>query len=441
MALNAQTFKLLRFDEDYSYLRTDSSRTFYEKLKYTPLTVKKSVYVSLGGELRYEYAFKNNEDWENNGGGRDQSFLQRYVLLADFHAGNRFRLYAQVNSCIENGSKYGAGPADEDKLAVQNFFAEYRIRGKRAKNLALRLGRQEIDYGSGRLISVREGTNVRLYFTGGKLTYSSPRFSVDGFVMMADNVRPGVFDNTSSKEANLWGAYSYLVVPKGGNFDFYYLGIRRDNASFEEGTAKEVRHTVASRYWKYGNGFTYNLEAAYQFGRFGRGNISAWTTAIEVGYTFSNSRLKPSVNLRNDYISGDKNAGDGDLETFNPLFPKGGYFGFNPRIGPANLVDLHPYASVSFTDKLSMQADVVFNWRYSLNDGIYRPSGSFNLPGSASNERYIGTAYLLSAEYRFNKYTSFSCGAQYFDTGNFIRDIGANPPNSNFFNAQFTFKF
>ncbi|MGM9478876.1 alginate export family protein [Pedobacter sp. GSP4] len=434
-----QGIKLMRYDEDYSNLK-DSVRNFYNTLKFLPLSADKKVYLSFGGEIREEFGGKINEDWIKDQ-GFNSSFLQRYSIYADLNVGERLRFFAQVNSALENGSKYGPSPVDEDQLAVENLFAEYRILKSSSDKMALRIGRQEINYGSGRLISVREGTTVRQYFTGAKLMYASKRFSLDAFVLEADEVNFGVFDNRPSHQANLWGAYSNLNIQQGGNFDFYYLGIRRDHAEFEEGIAKEMRHTLATRYWKSGGGFIYNLEAAYQFGKFGNGHIDAWTMAIEFGYTFEQSRFKPSINLRNDYISGDQKAGDGKLQTFNPLYPKGGYFGFNPLIGPANFIDLHPYLTLNLTDKLSAQADVVFNWRYATQDGIYRPSGNFNTAGSLSSHRFIGTTYLLSADYKFNNNLSFSCGGQYFKVGGFIKDIVALSDNSKFFNAQVSYKF
>jgi len=437
--LSAQSIKLMRYDEDYSKLK-DSVRTFYNRLKFIPVSADQKIYLTLGGELRYEYGGKINEDWIRDQ-GYNASFLQRYSVYADLHTGNNLRFFAQLNSGLENGSKYGPAPVDEDQLAVQNLFAEVNLLKNDHHTLAFRVGRQEMNYGSGRLISVREGTTVRQYFTGAKAMYTSGRFAVDAFVMEADEVNPGVFDNRPSHQANLWGAYANLNIAGGGNFDFYYLGSRRDNAEFEEGSAKEMRHTVATRYWKSGGGFIYNLEAAYQFGEFGEGNINAWTAAIDIGYTFEQLKFKPSLNLRNDYISGDQKAGDGNLQTFNPLYPKGGYFGFNPLIGPSNLIDLHPYLVMTMSEKLSLQADVVLNWRYAKGDGIYRPSGNFNTAGSVSDQRFIGTAYLLSADYRFNSMLSASVGGQYFKVGSFIKDIVNPAADSRFFNIQISYKF
>ncbi|MDQ8012868.1 MAG: alginate export family protein [Flavobacterium nitrogenifigens] len=437
---SAQNFKLLRYDENYEFLK-DSNRNFYERLKFIPLNQKKDIYMSIGGEARYEYVDFNNEDWGRFNVGHNNFLLQRYDLHADIHLGKTFRIFAQLRSALEDGRTNGARGIDEDQLNVQNLFLDVNVWQQKDKKITIRAGRQELDYGSGRLISVREGPNARLYFTGGKLMYTSSRVSVDAFAMMADTVYTGVFDNKMSKQLNLWGAYSKIIFPKAGNLDLYYLGFRRDTSVFEEGIAPERRHTIGSRLWKYGGGFIYNLEAAYQFGTFGSGNINAWTGSIDIGYMFENVKFKPTINLRNDYISGDKNQGNGNLQTFNPLYPKGGYFGFSPQVGPVNLIDIHPYATLDLLSNLKMQVDVVLNWRYSTQDGVYRPSGILNLRGSDSDEKYIGTAYLANFTYGINKYISVVSGIQYFKTGAFINDVIPNSKDGVFFNARLTFKF
>jgi hypothetical protein len=438
--LSAQSFKLLRYDENYEYLK-DSADSFYNKVKFLPLNEKKDIYLSFGGEARYEYVDFNNEDWGRLNIGHNNFFLQRYDLHADLHLGKNIRVFSQVRSALQNGRKNGSRGIDEDQLSIQNLFIDADLIHKNDQKLTLRVGRQELDYGSGRLISVREGPNARLSFTGAKAMYSHKNVSVDAFAMMADSINTGVFDNKVSKQLNLWGAYSKIIIPKAGNLDLYYIGIRRDESVFEAGTAKEKRHTIGGRLWKYGGGFIYNLEAAYQFGTFGNEDISAWTGSVDIGYLFENVKFKPSINLRNDYISGDKSKKDGKLNTFNPLYPKGGYFGFSPQVGPVNLIDIHPYATLDLTSKLKMQVDVVFNWRYSLNDGVYRPSGVLNRPGSSSDKRYIGTAYLTNFTYSFNRYFSLVSGLQYFRKGSFIEDIIPNAKSGVFYNIRIGFKF
>lgn len=436
----AQSFKLMRYDEDYSVLK-DSVGTFYNRFKFLPLSADKKNYLSFGGEARLEYVAFDNEDWGRLGIGHNNFLLQRYDLHTDLHLGERIRVFAQIRSALQGGRKNGSRPIDKDAMNIQNLFVDVEAWKKDDKSIKLRAGKQEMDYGSGRLISVREGPNARLYFTGAKLMYASKSFSVDAFAMLADTINPGSFDNKTSKNINLWGAYSKTIFQRAGNLDLYYIGIRRDQSVFEEGAAKEIRHTVGARLWKSGGGLIYNMEAAYQFGTFGSGRIAAWTASAEMGYSFEDTNLKPTINLRNDYISGDRNAGDGRLNTFNPIYPKGGYFGFSPQIGPVNLIDIHPYATLLLRPNLTFQADVVFNWRYSLQDGVYRPSGTLNLEGAASTKRYIGTAYLASVVYGLNKFLSMNTGIQYFSTGKFINDIVPQSKNGVFINTRIVAKF
>jgi hypothetical protein len=52
--------------------------------------------------------------------------------------------------------------------------------------------------------------------------------------------------------------------------------------------------------------------------------------------------LQPAGSLTADVISGDADQNDEKLGTFNPLFPKGKYFGALSPIGPRNLIHLRP---------------------------------------------------------------------------------------------------
>ena len=436
---SAQGFKLMRFDEDYSYLK-DADRSFYNSIKYIPLG-KGNVYLSTGGAARVEYGDFQNEDWGAQSLGHNNFWLQRFDIHADLHFGTRVRLFSQLRSGWEEGRKNGPRPIDEDKLNVQNLFVDVVALQKQQQSLTFRVGRQELDYGSGRLISVREGPNLRLYFTGAKVMYKYERLSVDAFVMLTDSVHTGVFDNKLSRQASLWGTYGTYIIPHAGNIDGYYIGIRREHAIFEEGIARETRHTIGGRFWKYGGGFIYNLEGAFQFGKFGAGDIRAWTASADIGYMFEAIPGHPAINLRHDYISGDRRQGDGVLQTFNPIYPKGGYFGFSPQIGPVNLIDIHPYSTMSIGTRWQLQADAVFNWRYSLQDGIYRPSGSYKIAGIPSTKRYIGTAWLASVVYTASKFIAVNTGIQYFKTGALINDLIPSHKDGLFINSRISFKF
>ena len=76
-------YKLLRYEEDYSYLKDYSHRTdFWDPIKYIPLWDRDDWYLSTGGFLRERYEFYRNQDAgavppdaRNNG-----YLLARYLL-------------------------------------------------------------------------------------------------------------------------------------------------------------------------------------------------------------------------------------------------------------------------------------------------------------------------------------------------------------------------
>nr|WP_315224791.1 alginate export family protein [uncultured Flavobacterium sp.] len=418
----SQNFKLMRYDENYSDLK-DSAKTFPNNLKFIPLSSANNMYVSLGGEMRGELDYAVNEDWGKMNTGTDVFLLQRYHFHADLHLGHRIRVFGQLRSGLEDGRKNGPRGIDEDTLNVQNLFIDILPYKNLDQSLVIRLGRQEIQYGSGRLIDVREGPNLRLYFDGVKIAYVLDNFSIDAFVMADAIASTGIFDNTSTRKANLWGIYSSYISQKNGNLEFYYLGINRENAVFDQGVADESRHTMGIRFWRNSDGFVYNFEAAYQFGKFGLGNINAFGISSEVGYKFKNIKGLPTAKLKNDYISGDKIKGDGNLGTSNALYPNGGYFGMNPQAGPANLISMHPNITWNPDKNLTLTGEVVFNWRNSLQDGVYAPNGALRLSSANSKKRYIGTAYMTTFSWKINNFFRYSAGIQYFKVGDFIKDI------------------
>lgn len=441
-AVRGQSFMLMRFDEDYLPLK-DSVRNAYSSFKYLPLSRSNSgyPYLSAGGEIRAEYDYVRNEDWGENGLGTDPYFTARFNVHTDLHLHERIRLFAQLRSAQEDGRNNGPRPIDEDRLNIQNLFLDLTPFRSGKNSARLRLGRQEVNYGSGRLISVQEGPNARLYFDGAKVMYESTGFTFDAFALAAARVKPGVFDNVTSKKPGLWGGYGTLTLAKAGSLDLYYIGFRQEEQQYEEGIASEQRHTYGLRFWRKGNGFNYNLEAAWQSGKFGNRRIQAWTGSVDIAYRFDEITGGPLAGLRNDYISGDESPDDGKLQTFNPIYPKAGYFGFNPQLGPVNLIDIHPYFTWNAGSRVLLTLDMVFNWRYSLRDGVYRPNGRFSTGSRGSDKRYIGTVFLTGVEWQINEYLAFNSGVQYFKIGAFINDIIDARRDGFFMSYQAQFKF
>src|SRR6267378_1914432 len=109
-------------------------------------------FLSLGGEAREVWEQIGNDNWGQHPFMNGYS-NERYMLYFDVHYGKHIRSFVEV------------GTGDE-----RNWFK-------------FRVGRQEMEYGSGRLIDIREGPNVRLSFDGFKVKAGVGSWQIDGFAV------------------------------------------------------------------------------------------------------------------------------------------------------------------------------------------------------------------------------------------------------------------
>jgi len=420
-------FKPLRYDEDYSSLEKDSAKSWYNKLKFSPLSNCKKAYISYGGEMRFQYFYTKNEQWGDVPQDHDGYVLTRWLAHADLHAGPHFRTFVQVQSSLAN-SRYDPGPVDDNPLELHQAFVDINTNEASPSRFTFRIGRQELMYGSQRLVAVRDNPNNRQSFDALRSIFMSPKYRVDLFFSDYVAAKPNIFDDGFNKNVKFWGAYIVRSkIPVLNNIDFYYFGLRKRHAKFDDsdGEGKELRHSVGTRIWSNYKKWSYDFEALYQFGKFAGGDISAWTASINTAYQFTAVKFRPLLSLKTELISGDKTYGDNRLETFNPLFPRGAYFGLAALIGPLNLIDAHPSISLSLTEKLSFDVDFDLFWRYSRNDGLYATNSSLIYSGKTSDDKYIGSQLGGSLVYRPNDFLYFRSEFTWFNADDYLKSAGA----------------
>jgi hypothetical protein len=447
VAANAQQpppYEMLRQNEDWSEMRDPSRRyDWSDNLKYISLRGRDGWYASVGGEARPYYERYTNEDWGS--APRDSSgyMLQRYMLHGDFRFGTRFRFFGQIKSGIEIDKNGGPGPADEDHIDVHQAFIDVSTNANPDESVALRLGRQELEYGSARLISMREGPNVRRNFDGASLLVRALGWRIDSFFVKPVETDPGVFDDKAISSETLWALYAVRPVKRlgsNGAIDVYYIGLDRREANYQQGDDREKRHSVGTRFSGKPGNWDHDTELVYQFGTFGQGDLRAWTIAAKVGYTLSNTHLSPRLGLKADVTSGDRDPNDSDLQTFYPLFPKGAYFGQLTSVGPLNHRDLHSSLDLTFPAGLSMTADWVFYWRQSTRDALYGMTGKLARTGLVSGAREVGNQPGIEVRWKFDRHAEFTINYARFLAGPFLRET---PPGEDitYFAAWLAYKF
>ena len=100
----------------------------------------------------------------------------------------------QVQSSTADG-KENTSPVDLNPLDLHQAFAEYSTFFKDAGNISFRLGRQELSYGSQRLVSVREGPNNRQAFDAAKMMLHYKNTKADFFYSNYVIAKKDIFDD------------------------------------------------------------------------------------------------------------------------------------------------------------------------------------------------------------------------------------------------------
>ncbi|BCS32605.1 alginate export family protein [Luteitalea sp. TBR-22] len=394
--------------------------------------------LDVGGEVRPFFEAFRNEEWGDTGVRDDRYGLLRLMVRADAHVSDRLRVKVELKSGLIGGREGPARVPDEDQLDLHQAFADVRL----GRGWAVIVGRQELAYGSSRLVAVREGPNVRQSFDGVRLAWASAGWQVDAFWTRPVETDPGVFDDGTNDARGLWGVYAVRHRNRGrSGVDAYYLGARRRIAGYEQGRGRERRHSVGTRWWRRpGPGaLDYNFEGVWQGGSFGAGRIRAWTVASDTGYTFGADGLV-RAGLRADVTSGDADPRDPDLQTFNAMYPKGAYFGLIAPTGPSNHRDVHPQVTARIGPRIEATLDWLVLWRHSLRDGLYDIPGALLRAGATSDTRFVGHQPGLEVTVDLAPRTTATFNVATFVPGPFLRDTG-HARHIGYFASWVTYRF
>jgi hypothetical protein len=400
-------------------------------LKNIPLDSIPGWYVNLGVSVRERFeSFSNSVFGFRDAGGvpNEDYILHRFLMSGDFHFGPYFRTFVQFGDELEAGRLPGPQPTDIDRGNLAQGFAELNLPCGKNSTLNVRAGRQEMVFGSDRLVDIREGPNIRQSFDGVRAWATVGDARIDGFWTRPVFNKEGWFDDEPDPAQEFFGAYATAPIKAvpGLAVDVYYMGLDRDGAVLDAGTADELRHTVGARLFGTAGPVDYNFEGTYQFGHFGNRPISAFALYSDSGYTIASAWGRPRLALKADVVSGGDSRGTGTLGTFYPLFPKNNYFNEASIQTPMNYMDIYPYAQIQPRRDLAFMAGADILWRENIHDSFYQPPGLPVIPGNANNKPFLGEALNLQVEWQATPNLDVNAAVVYFLADGFLRAAGGH---------------
>lgn len=417
----------------------------YAPIKFGKLTV------DVQEKMRFEVR-ENNFDFDSAANGpQDASWLlQRFRLGLGYDVNPWLKFYVQGQDVRELGgsrpNNIGVAAAEgDDVFDVLKAFIQL---GNPKKGLSSTIGRQFLSYGDQRLVGPLEWLNQARTFDAAKLRYTASKYSLDFFVASPVAFNNNMWnqspflDNDEAQNDMFSGLYlSTLFIPFNLTTDFYLFNKRDDgNANFGARLGDTDFYTIGTL-WKGDpkklGGWDYTTEMAYQWGDVSGRDLSAFAGHWAIGHNWLSHAWKPRVGIQYNYSPGDGNAADGDLGTFQNLYPTNHlFYGYMDTTGWVNMHN--PQLNISFqpTAKLKMMIDYHLYWNATNADAWHRVNGvtrvrPLNAAATGAGSKFRGQEIDLTAIYKLNPHVGLMAGYSVFFAGDYLKATGAHS------NAQF----
>lgn len=434
---------ILRAEESYLYLDTmEKKAVVLQPLKLIPLNKSRNAFLTFGGEYRARLEHFTNKDYS----AEDLTYYsQRVDLHASLALGSKIRLFGELYS------GYVTHPEsiflESDELDLHQGFIEWKPSDSPGLQATVRLGRQEIGYGASRLVGIREGPNMRRSFDMARVIIRKKKVSIDLLYGKEVDISPFVFDNESNifnadaSNPSFWGVYYRRPFLKDiGKLDLYYFGFHANASRFNDVSGEELRHSIGIRSFSVKGRLSYNTEVIIQWGDLGQSDILALNVEVDYKYKLVEHGWQPTIGLKIDWSSGDKEPGDGKVGTFNPMFVNPAIYSLAGVNTPANITSLHPNFTISPIDGLSIYLDYAFFYRTRSGDGLYTPPRFLIREAGGISTKHIGDVFGLQVSYEVNRNISFDLRSSYFIAGQFIEASG-DSENTYYISPTVNFKF
>jgi hypothetical protein len=299
----------------------------------------------------------------------------------------------------------------------------------------LKIGRQVLKYGKGRLISGSAWSNRENHFDVAVLSYKAGGLYAD--MLYGSHVR--YFDhspNEWNRHDMLSGVYAGYQKEKNAPLVETYFLSNQDLGSIRTLN----RHTAGVRAQATAPGnIVCELEIPYQFGKSAGSEVSAYAAHLDASRSFDMA-WQPSLVASYDMATGDKTPGNRN-HTFVPLFQAThDPYGVMDLFRWENMRDAGLEASLNPAKKWKIIPATNFFWVDSYRDSWYDTAGRKLRTLAVGKARYyVGQEASLLAKYDLSAEVKLEAGYAHFFSGDYIKDTGASD-DADWFYFQANFK-
>ena len=396
-----------------------------------------------------------------------------------------------------------AGGGEQENNSDLSLHQAYVFIGNHKEfPLSAKIGRQELVYGDQRQIGNFLWNNNARSFDAAKVRYQNALGGLDlftGGVVYQDNHN---FDQSHYENDKFSGAYFNLTKIPGITqkqiVETYILSrnVERDSVTDEDwsGVAAPFRQPyiqdlytvglrIKSKPGAYGN-WDYTAEAMHQFGTINSRNAltgaavlpvstpaalsaakeldqDAYAAIAQIGYTWNDLSWQPRLSLTYSYASGDKNARDGESNTFQNQFATTHFFyGYMDLNSLQNLHDIRLALTAKPTPKLTVALEGHLQRLATTKDYWYNvggvprggvpqvggisTSGSGTTNGlgygiNSANSADLGQEVDFIIGYSPVPYFNIEAGVAHYFRGDYIKESWSNPASGGSKDASYAY--
>ena len=241
----------LRWTEDWDIASDPAYRRDnpLERLRNLPIA-DPDIRLSIGGEMRYYYQSWSHQNLGASAKDANRNLGQRLRLVTEMRVTPYLRIFSELGHNKEYDATT-ATPPNRDKLEFQQIFADITVPLGDQALFTLRPGRFEMPLGNGKLVGLRDGTNVRFTYQGVRGTFIlKNRLRIDAFAVRPMQLLAGSFDDKANPDRHFNGvtvsAAKGLLLPD-TQIDVYHYDVFNKVAKFALLTGEEHRESWGMR--------------------------------------------------------------------------------------------------------------------------------------------------------------------------------------------------
>ncbi len=377
----------------------------------------------------------------------DAFFLNRFRIGLAYKPVDWLKFYVQGQDAQEWGSDRpdipnSMGAEGDDNFDLRQLYVQIGT-----KPLTLTLGRQVLQYGDERLIGPGEWNNITRTWDAVKVQFKQPKFTVDLFAGSIVNIYrdsinlSDLFNGSEMHRDQIFsGIYATTTALDFQTMDFYALFLDQEvpkptalaitsPATFTGLTGKRTDFATLGTRIKGDptklHGWEYEGEFAFQTGKVADLNLTAFASHVGFGYNFDVC-WKPRLWFEYNFATGDDNATDGDIQTFQNLFPSNHpKYGFMDLFSWQNLHDVELGVKAKPCKPVVLEADFHSFWLANTNDAWYRANGVTRVrPITPGADSHVGNEVDLLVTYQPVKWLNIWAGYSHFFAGQYVADTG-----------------